>query len=55
MLSAGAPPASWTDDIGNYIKSIAPNQLVADGTNGLVNYSGGLANTGVAVAPVDLV
>lgn len=55
MLGAGAPPAVWTNNIGNYIKGIAPNQLVADGTDGLVDYGGSLQNTGVAVAPVDMV
>lgn len=33
------PPASWTDNIASYIKSLAPNQLILDGTGGFYNYS----------------
>lgn len=55
MLGGGAPPASWTKDIAAYIKNIAPNHLVADGTDGLSDYGGSLANTGVGVPNVDLV
>ncbi|GAA6000169.1 uncharacterized protein JCM10292_004017 [Rhodotorula paludigena] len=55
MLGGGAPPASWTKDIAAYIKNIAPNHLVADGTDGLSDYGGSLANTGVGVSNVDLV
>jgi hypothetical protein len=55
MLGGGAPPASWTKSIAQYIKSIAPSHLVADGTDGLTDYGGSLANTGVNVDEVDLV
>ncbi|KDE04485.1 hypothetical protein MVLG_05052 [Microbotryum lychnidis-dioicae p1A1 Lamole] len=55
MLGAGAPPATWTSNIASYIKSIAPNHLIFDGTNGLVDSSGFLRNTGVSVANVDVV
>ncbi|GAA6027900.1 hypothetical protein JCM8097_001772 [Rhodosporidiobolus ruineniae] len=55
MLGGGAPPASWTKSIAQYIKSLAPNHLVADGTDGLTDYGGSLANTGVTVDEVDLV
>ncbi|CDR37878.1 RHTO0S03e00562g1_1 [Rhodotorula toruloides] len=55
MLGGGAPPASWTKSIATYIKSLAPNHLVADGSDGLTNYNGDLANTGVGVSKVDLV
>lgn len=30
----GYPPTEWTANIVDYIKSIAPNQLVLDGTDG---------------------
>ncbi|GAA6014116.1 hypothetical protein JCM10207_006101 [Rhodosporidiobolus poonsookiae] len=55
MLGGGAPPASWTKAIAKYIKALAPNHLVADGTDGLTDYGGSLANTGVTVDEVDLV
>ncbi|GAA5969798.1 hypothetical protein JCM11641_008044 [Rhodosporidiobolus odoratus] len=55
MLGGGAPPAYWTQDIASYIKSLAPSHLVADGTDGLTDYSGSLANTGISVDEVDLV
>ncbi|GAA5904420.1 hypothetical protein JCM6882_008905 [Rhodosporidiobolus microsporus] len=55
MLGGGPPPASWTRNIAKYIKSIAPSHLVADGTDGLTDYDGNLANTGVKVDEVDLV
>ncbi|GAA5840838.1 hypothetical protein JCM9279_001235 [Rhodotorula babjevae] len=55
MLGGGAPPASWTKDIASYIKKLAPNHLVADGTDGLTDYGGSLANTGMKVSNVDLV
>ncbi|GAA5940708.1 hypothetical protein JCM10213_004294 [Rhodosporidiobolus nylandii] len=55
MLGGGAPPASWTQEIAIYIKSIAPNHLVADGTDGLTDYDGNLANTGMNIDAVDLV
>lgn len=55
MLGAGAPPAAWTNEIASYIKSLAPNHLVIDGTDGLVDSNGFLRNTGVNVGPVDIV
>ncbi|KPV76197.1 glycoside hydrolase family 5 protein [Rhodotorula graminis WP1] len=55
MLGGGAPPASWTKDIASYIKKLAPNHLVADGTDGLTDYGGSLATTGMKVSNVDLV
>jgi endo-1,4-beta-mannosidase len=55
MLSGGAPPAEWTNNIASYIKSLAPKHLIADGSDGLVTYDGVLANTGVNVDPVDIV
>ncbi|KAI5480356.1 glycoside hydrolase family 5 protein [Pseudohyphozyma bogoriensis] len=39
-LQEGAPPANWTDAIAKHIKSLAPNHLVIDGTNGLVDSNG---------------
>ncbi|KAK4051914.1 hypothetical protein OIV83_002619 [Microbotryomycetes sp. JL201] len=55
MLRAGAPTKEWTEDIAAFIKSFAPNQLVADGTDGLIDESGVLRNEGVAALGVDLV
>ncbi|BGP38816.1 hypothetical protein JCM10449v2_002754 [Rhodotorula kratochvilovae] len=55
MLGGGAPPTSWNKDIAAYIKKLAPNHLVADGTDGLTDYGGSLANTGIKVSDVDLV
>ncbi|KAK4058341.1 hypothetical protein OIO90_000499 [Microbotryomycetes sp. JL221] len=55
MLRAGAPTKEWTEDIAAFIKSFAPNHLVADGTDGLIDESGVLRNEGVAALGVDLV
>ncbi|KAM0788312.1 hypothetical protein ACM66B_001455 [Microbotryomycetes sp. NB124-2] len=55
MLRAGAPTKEWTEDIAAFIKSFAPNQLIADGTDGLIDESGVLRNEGVAALGVDLV
>ncbi|GAA5975744.1 hypothetical protein JCM10908_005267 [Rhodotorula pacifica] len=55
MLGGGAPPASWTQEIAAHIKSLAPNTLILDGTDGLTTYSGDLGNTGVGLSAVDLV
>ncbi|GAA5852505.1 hypothetical protein JCM8547_002522 [Rhodosporidiobolus lusitaniae] len=55
MLGGGSPPASWTKEIAQYIKSIAPSHLVADGTDGMTDYGGSLANEGVNVDEVDLI
>lgn len=55
FLGGGAPPAAWTREIAKYIKSLAPNQLIADGTDGLVNSNGALATTAFQVDEVDLV
>ncbi|GAA5976429.1 hypothetical protein JCM5350_001687 [Sporobolomyces pararoseus] len=55
MLGGGAPPKSWTENIAAHILSLAPNTLVADGTDGLVDTTGALVNTGVSANGVDLV
>lgn len=55
FLSGGAPPSSWTSTIGSYIKSIAQNHLVSDGTDGLVNSGGDLATSAFDVSQSDLV
>ncbi|GAA5938373.1 uncharacterized protein JCM15063_000718 [Sporobolomyces koalae] len=55
MLGGGAPPKAWTENIAAHILSLAPNTLVADGTDGLVDSTGALVNTGVAATGVDLV
>lgn len=38
----GPPPASWTREIARHIKSLAPRQLVLDGTYGIFPESGQL-------------
>ena len=35
-----SPPASWTIEMANYIKGIAPDNLVADGSFGALNARG---------------
>lgn len=55
MLGGGAPPKSWTENIAGHILSLAPNTLVADGTDGLVDTTGALVNTGMSANGVDLV
>ncbi|GAA5898520.1 uncharacterized protein JCM6883_003341 [Sporobolomyces salmoneus] len=55
MLGGGAPPKAWTENIAAHILSLAPNTLVADGTDGLVDTTGALVNTGMAATGVDLV
>ncbi|GAA6019404.1 hypothetical protein JCM11491_004817 [Sporobolomyces phaffii] len=55
MLGGGAPPKSWTENIAAHILSLAPNTLVADGTDGLVDTTGALVNTGMSATGVDLV
>lgn len=55
MLQNGAPTAEWTNDIATYIKSLAPNHLVIDGTNGLFDANGNFQNKGTNVAAVDII
>ena len=55
MLGGGAPPASWTSNIAAFIQSLAPNHLIIDGADGLVDSSGNLKNQGFQVAAVDMV
>lgn len=55
MLSGGAPPGDWTNNIASYIKSLAPNHLILDGTDGLINSAGDVATTAFGVSNVDLV
>jgi len=55
MLNGGAPPAAWTLEMATYIKSLAPNQLVSDGSDGLQDENGNLENNGLDVAGVDMV
>ncbi|KAL8286423.1 hypothetical protein RQP46_004440 [Phenoliferia psychrophenolica] len=55
MLNGGAPPAAWTKSIAAHVKGLAPNQLIIDGADGLVDYSGNLQNTGFQVPAVDMV
>jgi len=35
MYNGGPPPTAWTEDIARLIKSLAPDHLVMDGTNGV--------------------
>ena len=46
---------SWTREIANYIKSIAPNQLVADGRSALSAYTTHLDMDALALKSVDMV
>ncbi|KNZ61406.1 uncharacterized protein VP01_1404g2 [Puccinia sorghi] len=39
-LEEGAPPASWTNSIARYIKSIDRNHLVVDGSDGVFDSDG---------------
>ncbi|KAK4700402.1 mannan endo-1,4-beta-mannosidase, partial [Phenoliferia sp. Uapishka_3] len=55
MLQGGAPPAAWTANIASYIKGIAPNHLVSDGSDGLIDSSGATQNQGFSVSQVDMV
>lgn len=55
MLQNGAPTAEWTTDIATYIKSLAPNHLVIDGTNGLFDANGNFQANGLWVDAVDIV
>ncbi|ORY88384.1 glycoside hydrolase superfamily [Leucosporidium creatinivorum] len=50
----GYPPATWTSSITSYIKSIAPNQLIMDGSDGFYNYSTKATAPGLNVSTVDI-
>lgn len=52
-LSEGAPPLAWTKNIATYIKSLAPNHLVIDGSDGFIDQKG-VAAPGVLVDKVDI-
>ncbi|ORY89070.1 glycoside hydrolase superfamily [Leucosporidium creatinivorum] len=49
----GYPPLAWTKNIATYIKSLAPSQLVIDGSDGFLSGSGAIA-PGVNVDAVDI-
>lgn len=49
----GYPPLAWTKNIASYIKSLAPSQLVIDGSDGFLSGSGAIA-PGVNVDAVDI-
>lgn len=55
MLNGGAPPASWTKSIATYINTLAPNHLVIDGADGLIDTNGDVEATGFGVSAVDMV
>ena len=54
MLQQGAPPQSFTQGIATYIKSLAPNALVIDGTDG-VRLPNGQGIPGLGASAVDIV
>ena len=54
MLQQGAPPLSFTQGIASYIKSLAPNALVIDGTDG-VRLPNGQGIPGLSASAVDIV
>lgn len=54
MLQQGAPPLSFTQGIASYIKSVAPNALVIDGTDG-VSLPNGQGIPGLSASAVDIV
>ncbi|KAM0754027.1 glycoside hydrolase [Meredithblackwellia eburnea MCA 4105] len=51
----GYPPADWTAKIAQQLKTLAPKQLVIDGTDGIYNYSTKATAPGLTVANVDIV
>ncbi|KAL8277497.1 hypothetical protein RQP46_010127 [Phenoliferia psychrophenolica] len=55
FLGGGAPPASWTSQIANFIHSLAPKHLIIDGADGLIDSSGTLRNQGFQVGAVDMI
>ncbi|KAK4701131.1 mannan endo-1,4-beta-mannosidase, partial [Phenoliferia sp. Uapishka_3] len=55
LPSDSYPPASWTTAISATIKSLAPSQLIIDGSDGFYNYSTKATAPGLNVADVDIV
>lgn len=55
FLADGAPPQAWNTAVAQYIKSLAPNHLVLDGTDGLIDYSGVTRNQGLYSDGIDMV
>lgn len=51
----GYPSLTWTSNIAKYIKSLAPNHLVIDGTDGFYNVSTGQVAQGLKSPYVDIV
>jgi mannan endo-1,4-beta-mannosidase len=50
----GYPPLSFTNEIARHIKSLAPNHLVIDGTDGFWNYTTREIAPGVNSSFVDI-
>ncbi|GAA98564.1 glycoside hydrolase family 5 protein [Mixia osmundae IAM 14324] len=50
----GYPPLAWTNNIASYIKSLAPKQLVIDGTDGIWNYTTKVSAPGLKSSYIDI-
>lgn len=55
MLKSAVPSADWTDSLARFIKALAPEHLVADGTNGFFDESGVLKTTAFDTKEADLI
>ncbi|SCV72577.1 BQ2448_4114 [Microbotryum intermedium] len=55
MGKEGYPPLSFTEDIAKYVKSLAPQALFMDGTDGFYNYTTKAIAPGVKSPYVDIV
>ncbi|SGY68131.1 BQ5605_C004g02854 [Microbotryum silenes-dioicae] len=55
MGKEGFPPLSFTEDIAKYVKSLAPQALLMDGTDGFYNYTTKAVAPGVTSPYVDIV
>ncbi|GAA6037454.1 hypothetical protein JCM8097_008195 [Rhodosporidiobolus ruineniae] len=49
------PPASWTNYVINYIRSVDKRHLIIDGTNGFWNYSTNATPDGLRLPGIDIV
>nr|AIC33781.1 Glycosyl hydrolase family 2 [Puccinia cf. psidii AE-2014] len=53
-LEEGAPPAAWTQEIAAHIKSLDPNHLIIDGSDGVIDSDGDDVE-GLDVEEIDIV
>ncbi|GAA6055505.1 hypothetical protein JCM3770_006292 [Rhodotorula araucariae] len=49
------PPASWTQQVINYIRALDSHHLIIDGTNGFWNYTTGASAPGLNISGIDIV